>query len=70
MCNLEDHKLLLITESPFRIAQLIITGPKLWHCHICLIICQTFQFELPSLFFHYLRKLSLHIDFISGTCLI
>lgn len=43
MCNLEDHKLSLITESPFRIAQFIITGPKPWLCHICLMLCQTFQ---------------------------
>lgn len=43
MCNLEDHKLLLITESPFRIAQFIITGPKPRLCHICLMLRQTFQ---------------------------
>lgn len=64
MCNLEDHKLLLITESTFQIAQFIITGPKPWLCRICLMLCQKFHFELPSLFFHYLRKLTLHFGWI------
>jgi len=61
MCNLEDHKLLFITESTFQIAQIIITGPKPWLRHICLMLCQNFHFELLSLFFHYLRKLTLHL---------
>lgn len=51
MCNLEDHNLLLISESPFRIAQFIITGPEPWLCRICLMLRQPSQFELPSLSF-------------------
>lgn len=64
MCNLEDHNVLLITESPFRMAQFVITEPTTQLCHISLMRFQTLQFERPSLFFHYLRKLSPHLDFI------
>lgn len=70
MCNLEDHNLLLISESPFRIAQFVITGPEPWLCRIRLMLRQPSQFELPSLFFHNLKKFFLRLDFISCSCLI